>query len=254
MKNRILPISASCLSLAFLLLPYKQIHSTSSYYPAANPFFTKQLLPNDSLSVADIIKNEATIIYDSLKLESAGLPKEAFESAVKGYNILLEKNLIHRKGVITICDFSQSSRRKRMYLVDIENCKLLLQTYVAHGRNSGNEYAAKFSNKPESLQSSLGFYITRSTYYGSHGLALKIDGVESGINDKAERRKIVVHGSEYVGASYLRFSKFMGRSFGCPAVPQNQNKKIINTIKNGTCFFIYHPTKKYKETSKILNG
>jgi hypothetical protein len=124
---------------------------------------------------------------------------------------------------------------------------------VAHGRNSGKEYAAKFSNKPESLQSSLGFYVTRSTYYGSHGLALTIDGVESGINDKAERRKIVVHGSEYVGANYLRFSKYMGRSFGCPAVPAKQTRTIINTIKNGTCFFIYHPSKKYKETSTILN-
>ncbi len=209
---------------------------------------------NDSTIVADSLKVESAIIYDSLKLGLAGLTKEAFESALKGYNILLGKKYIRRKGMLTICDFSQSSRRKRMYLVDLENCKLLLQTYVAHGRNSGNEYAAKFSNKPESLQSSLGFYITRSTYYGSHGLALKIDGVELGINDKAERRNIVVHGSEYVGDNYLRFSKFMGRSFGCPAVPQNQNKKIINTIKNGSCFFIYHPTKKYKETSKILNG
>ena len=240
--------------MSFLLLPYKQIHSTSANCSTENFSFTKNLLLNDSTTVADSLKVESAIIYDSLKLGLAGLTKEAFESALKGYNILLEKKYIRRKGMLTICDFSQSSRRKRMYLVDLENCKLLLQTYVAHGRNSGNEYAAKFSNNPESLQSSLGFYITRSTYYGSHGLALKIDGVELGINDKAERRNIVVHGSEYVGDNYLRFSKFMGRSFGCPAVPQNQNKKIINTIKNGSCFFIYHPTKKYKETSKILNG
>jgi hypothetical protein len=241
------------MTLSFLLLPHKQIHSTGGNTSPANLSFTKPVLQTDAAPTADTVNN-GNAIYDSLRLRKAGLNKEAFDLALKGYNTLLGKNYINRKGVLTICDFSQSSRRKRMYLVDLENCKLLLQTYVAHGRNSGKEYAARFSNKPESLQSSLGFYITRSTYYGSHGLALKIDGVESGINDKAERRKIVVHGSEYVGANYLRFSKFMGRSFGCPAVPRNQNKKIINTIKNGSCFFIYHPTKKYKDASKILNG
>jgi hypothetical protein len=138
--------------------------------------------------------------------------------------------------------------------VDVENFKLLMQTYVAHGRNSGAEYATKFSNKSESLQSSLGFYITRSTYYGGHGLSLKIDGLEPGINDKAERRNIVVHGSDYIGPDYLRFSRYAGRSFGCPAVPARQSRTIINSIKNGTCFFIYHPNKKYREASRLLNG
>jgi L,D-transpeptidase catalytic domain len=239
--------------LSFLLLPYKQIHSTNGKYPTVNLSFTKNFVIRDSSSVLTIT-DEGTFLYDSLQLGKAGLSKEAFDFAWKGYNTLIEKNYIHRKGVLTICDFSQSSRKKRMYLIDVENYKLLLQTYVAHGRNSGNEFAAKFSNRPESLQSSLGFYITRSTYYGSHGLALKIDGIESGINDKAERRKIVVHGSEYVGSNYLHFSKYMGRSFGCPAVPATQSKTIINTIKDGTCFFIYHPSKTYKEASKILNG
>ena len=255
MKNRIFPISASCLSLSFLLLPYIQIHSTNGENSTVNLSFTKNILPPTADSTTAInIAEEGTALYDSLRLKKVGLTKEAFDLAWKGYNTLIEKNYISRKGILTICDFSQSSRRKRMYLVDIENCKLLLQTYVAHGRNSGKEYAKKFSNKPESFQSSLGFFITRSTYYGGHGLALTIDGVESGINDKAERRKIVVHGSVYVGANYLRFSKYMGRSFGCPAVPARQTRTIINTIKNGTCFFIYHPSKKYKETSTILNG
>jgi len=196
----------------------------------------------------------ALLVYESIKLDKAGLTKEAFEYAWMGYQSLLEKKLIRRPGIITICDFSQSSRRKRMYLVDLVNNKLLMQTHVAHGKNSGAEYATRFSNKSQSLQSSLGFYITRSTYYGGHGLALTIDGIEPGINDKAKGRKIVVHGSEYVGTDYLRFSKYIGRSFGCPAVPARQSKKIITTIKNGTCFFIYHPTPKYITASKIING
>src|SRR5690606_9287043 len=145
--------------------------------------------------------------------------------------------------VLSICDFSQSSKRKRLYIIDLEQKKLLMQTFVAHGKNSGSEYAKNFSNRPESHQSSLGFYVTRSTYYGEHGLALKIDGLERGINDKAFARNIVVHGSDYVGNSFLKNNKKIGRSFGCPAVPREQAPKIIQTIKQGTCLFIYHPSK-----------
>jgi hypothetical protein len=129
-----------------------------------------------------------------------------------------------------------------------------LNTYVAHGKNSGGEYARKFSNRPESRQSSLGFYRTKKTYYGGHGLALTLSGLEAGFNDKAERRKIVLHGSRYIGDNYKRWGKYMGRSFGCPAVPMKQSKILINTIKDGSCLFIYHPSKNYLSGSKILNG
>jgi hypothetical protein len=182
------------------------------------------------------------------------LKKEAFNYAYTGYKKLEEEGMLNKEGIITICDFSQSSKRKRLYLIDLNECKLLLNTYVAHGRNSGGEYARNFSNKPESRQSSLGFYRTKTTYYGGHGLALTIAGLEPGFNDKAERRKIVVHGSQYIGDNYKRWGKFMGRSFGCPAVPMKQSKILINTIKDGSCLFIYHPSKTYLKGSKILNG
>ena len=198
--------------------------------------------------------NAVDLLYDSLKLEKFGLKKEAFVYAYTGYANLLEKGELNKEGIITICDFSQSSKKKRLYLIDLNEFKLLLNTYVAHGRNSGGEFAKRFSNKPESLQSSLGFYKTKKTYYGEHGLALTIAGLEKGINDKAERRKIVVHGSNYIGENYLRFSKYMGRSFGCPAIPKKYTKTLINTIKNGSCLFIYHPNKNYLAGSKILNG
>jgi hypothetical protein len=203
----------------------------------------------DSIS----LDHEFELIYDSLKLEKKGLKKEAFKYAYTGYKKLLEEGQINKEGIITICDFSQSSKRKRLYLIDLNEFKVLLNTYVAHGRNSGAEYAKKFSNKPESLQSSLGFYKTKTTYYGGHGLALTLSGLEPGFNDKAERRKIVVHGSQYIGDNYRRWGRYMGRSFGCPAVPMKQSKSLINAIKDGSCLFIYHPTKNYLTTSKILN-
>lgn len=197
---------------------------------------------------------EMESIYDSLKLQKRGLRKEAFKYAYLGYKKLQQEGELNKEGIITICDFSQSSKRKRLYLINLKECKLLLNTYVAHGKNSGGEYAKRFSNRPESLQSSLGFYRTKRTYYGGHGLALTLTGLEPGFNDKAERRKIVLHGSQYIGDNYRRWGKFMGRSFGCPAVPMRQSKILINTIKDGSCLFIYHPSKNYLAGSKILNG
>ena len=132
--------------------------------------------------------------------------------------------------------------------------KLLVNTYVAHGRNSGGEFAKSFSNSPESHKSSLGFYRTLQPYYGEHGLSLRIGGLERGINDRADRRNIVIHGSEYIGDNFIQSNPFAGRSYGCPALPSNEIDEVVNTIKDGTCLFIYHPTKNYIKKSKILNA
>jgi hypothetical protein len=199
-------------------------------------------------------KNEALNLYNVMELEQKGLSKAAFEYAYIGYQQLLEKQLLEQPDYLTICDFSQSSNNKRLYLVDMASHLVELTTYVAHGRNSGGEFATQFSNKPESLQSSLGFYITNNTYYGEHGLSLRITGVEPGINDKAYLRSIVVHGADYIEEDWLKNSTYMGRSYGCPAIPKKESEKIINTIKNGTCLFIYHPSARYLNGSKILNG
>jgi len=231
-----------------MLLPILNAGNNSALAKFESNFFTNEPVGANSFDP------EMELIYDSLHLEKMGLKKEAFNYAYTGYKKLDEEGMLNKEGLITICDFSQSSKRKRLYLIDLNECKLLLNTYVAHGRNSGGEYARKFSNKPESRQSSLGFYRTKTTYYGGHGLALTLSGLEPGFNDKAERRKIVLHGSLYIGDNYKRWGKFMGRSFGCPAVPMQQSKILINTIKDGSCLFIYHPSKNYLSGSKILNG
>jgi len=200
------------------------------------------------IGIAKIVSIKASLLYESLDLEEKGLSKEAFEYAYKGYSQLLEKNRITRPDYLTICDLSQSAKQKRLYIIDIINSRIVLNTYVAHGRNSGGEYARRFSNRPKSLQSSLGFYVTRNVYSGEHGLSLRVEGLEPGFNDGAYRRAIVIHGANYIGGG------FTGRSYGCPAVPKSECQAIINTIKNGTCLFIYHPEKKYLQRSKILNG
>lgn len=205
---------------------------------------------SDNTASVEAVSNK---LYDSLNLDDLGLSKEAMLYAYRGFEHLVDNGTLDKDDILTICDFSQSSRKKRMYVIDVKHYKVLLNTYVAHGRNSGVDMATQFSNKPESLESSLGFYVTKSPYTGKHGLSLKIDGLEKGWNDNAEERAVVVHGAEYIGDQRVN-AGYMGRSFGCPAVPQKEVSKLINMIKEGTCLFIYHPTERYLHDSKILNG
>jgi hypothetical protein len=205
-----------------------------------------------STSNASSLEYASNLLYDSLRLNKIGLSREAMYYAYKGQQKLASRGLLDNTSILTVCDFTQPSNSKRMYIIDVRNYKVLVNTYVAHGKNSGNKYAERFSNNPQSLQSSLGFYVTRNTYFGKNGLSLRLTGVEKGFNDKAERRAVVVHGADYIGDDFG--TAFMGRSFGCPAVPKQVASKVINIIKDGTCLFIYHPSKRYLHGSRILNG
>jgi L,D-transpeptidase catalytic domain len=243
-RNLLIPISMGLMCTSFTIIPAPQSEKGSN----------SAVYTSSTVSPAFSAVNAATVLYDNICLEQYGLSEQAFTNAWKGYQNLLEKKLISRENYLTICDFSQSSKQKRLYIIDVVNSKLITNTYVAHGKNSGGEYATQFSNVPESLQSSLGFYVTAQTYIGEHGLSLRINGVDPGYNDKALMRSIVIHGAAYVDAGRAKAGIMMGRSFGCPAVPEKESSKIITTIKNGTCLFIYHPNRNYLLRSKILNG
>lgn len=222
--------------------------------PTISPDDGAGIIRTSTKDSSSVISTIASSIYEDAGLSTSGLSQKAFWNAWKGYQHLLNSKLITQKQYLTICDFSQPSNNKRLYIVDIINHELILNTYVAHGRNSGSVYATHFSNKPESLESSLGFYVTRNTYIGKHGLSLRLDGVDPGYNTNAMERTIVLHGASYVNESRAKAGVMMGRSWGCPAVPENVSEVIINTIKNGSCIFIYHPQKDYLQGSKILNG
>ena len=191
-------------------------------------------------------------IYDSLKLGAMGLSRQAFDYALKGFNYLIAKGKIANNNIISIADFSAPSSKKRLFIIDLKNYKILFNTYVAHGQNSGREYADNFSNRPESLQSSPGFYVTKETYVGSKGYSLRLEGEEQGINDNALNRGIVMHAAPYVNESLAKGRGFIGRSWGCPAVAPELSQSIINKIKNGTCLFLYTPNKNYISSSRIL--
>src|ERR1700761_1946253 len=215
---------------------------------AGNPVSTKKT------AKAAAFAAEVSALYQEFDLQDVGLNKKAFEYALKGYNYLLYRHWLNKPNILAIVDMSQSSRNKRLYILDMDQHTVLVNTYVAHGRNSGTEFARSFSNNASSHKSSLGFYITQGTYYGNNGLSLKIRGMEKGFNDHALGRNIVVHGSQYVGSDFMEMNSFCGRSYGCPPVPAEEADQIIDLIKEGSVLFIYHPTKKYLTKSKILNS
>ena len=193
-------------------------------------------------------------LYTAVNLTEAGLGRNVFELAIKGLKKLDANGKLQNPNIITIADYSQSSNNKRLYVIDLKNKKLLFNTYVAHGRNTGNEYARNFSNEEGSLKSSLGFYITDHPITGSHtGFSLMLDGVEKGFNDHACKRQIIIHGAAYATENFIRKNGRLGRSFGCPALPPKLNKPIIETIKDGTCLFIYNPNKNYIRNSSLIN-
>lgn len=186
-------------------------------------------------------KVDVSSLYSQLGLSKSGLTREAFDSAVAGWQKLKQHGRLPRPEILAVVDFSRSANQKRLFILNLREGTLLRQTYVAHGRNTGNEFARTFSNESGSFCSSPGFYLTGEPYSGKHGLSLKLNGLQPGINDQALPRAIVIHGADYVSEDFIKANGRLGRSLGCPAVPQEEAAEIIHTLQNGTCLYIHAP-------------
>lgn len=201
------------------------------------------LLLGADLSCEENIKT----IYKDLGIENK-LEYSTFLKAIQGYNRIEDK----KAGYITIIDFSKPSNEERFFVIDLENKKVDFSTYVTHGKNSGLGTAVKFSNNPNSYQSSLGFYLTKNTYEGSNGYSLRLLGLEPGINSNAMDRNIVVHGADYATKEFMDKYGFLGRSLGCPAIPEEISKEVIDYIKGGTVLYINGNDETYYAKSKYV--
>lgn len=201
------------------------------------------LLFGADLSCEENIKT----IYKDLGIENK-LEYSTFLKAIQGYNRIEDK----KAGYITIIDFSKPSNEERFFVIDLENKKVDFSTYVTHGKNSGLGTAVKFSNNPNSYQSSLGFYLTKNTYEGSNGYSLRLLGLEPGINSNAMDRNIVVHGADYATKEFMDKYGFLGRSLGCPAIPEEISKEVIDYIKGGTVLYINGDDETYYAKSKYV--
>lgn len=185
--------------------------------------------------------------YNNLGLEGK-VSFEAYKSAMIGYSKIENRG----KDILTLIDFSLPSTSERLFVIDVAAEKVLFHSVVAHGRNSGGNYATSFSNVSGSHKSSLGFYLTANTYKGRNGYSLILEGLEKGFNDKARQRAIVVHGAAYANPDVCASGGRLGRSFGCPALPHSITRDVIDTIKDGSVMFIYANQPEYLTKSAFL--
>ena len=207
-------------------------------------------VPSIEVNLDDIFEEYAYSFYENLTVND--LDYSVFKTALKGFINLQKSGKLINEQYLTIVDFSKSSSKKRLFLVDVPSQKIIHQSLVAHGRNSGLEFARKFSNKVNSHQSSIGFYTTAETYRGKHGYSLRLDGHEFS-NSNARRRAIVIHAADYAGEKFVQNNGRLGRSYGCPSLPKKGYEQVIEKIKGGSCFFIYYPDTSYLNKSKLIN-
>ncbi len=179
--------------------------------------------------------------------ERTGLRADVLRLALRAQARAAALGLTSRP-VVTIIDYSLPSRERRLWVLDLARGLVLAHELVAHGRDTGDDIARRFSNRPGSLQSSLGTFITGETYKGTHGLSLRLRGLDTGLNDQAEARGIVMHGAEYVDARVVVKLGRLGRSQGCPALSPAAARRVIERIRGGTVLFAYYPSRALART------
>jgi hypothetical protein len=160
--------------------------------------------------------------------------------------------VVDRATTLTVIDYSRPSTEPRLWVLDLEAHKLLYEELVSHGQGSGGNLATSFSNRPDSHQTSLGLFVTDTTYVGRNGYSLRLEGLDRGFNDRARERAIVMHGAPYVNADVARTLGRLGRSHGCPAVREMIARELIDRIKGGNLVFSYYPDQEWLQSSKYL--
>lgn len=200
----------------------------------------------------EVFEDSVKSIYDHINLSKYDLHYDAFRYAMIGYYNLVAEEKIQDKGLLTVIDFTRPSTDKRFYTIDLKAKRVIFNNLVSHGRNTGENLATSFSNKAHSNQSSMGFYVTAETYVGSKGYSLKLDGLDKGYNDNIRSRAVVMHAADYVSDYWIKKYGRLGRSQGCPALPKELNKKVIDTIKEGTLIFAYYNDDNFLDTSTHL--
>ncbi len=178
--------------------------------------------------------------------------RDVLDRALRAYTCARAQGTIARP-LLTVIDYSLPSTQKRLWVIDLVRRRVLFHELVAHGINSGDTYASAFSNRINSRQSSLGLFRTEETYYGRHGLSLRLAGLEPGYNDRARERAIVMHGASYVSAAHVSTFGSLGRSWGCPALPEGVHQRVIEHIRGGSALFAYYPDPDWLTSSRYLN-
>lgn len=222
--------------ISFILMPCTQFQAQAKS-PAKAPVVAQAKAAPSKVSI--------------LAAKAPNLDPKVLKLALTAHQEAKAKGLVKRP-ILTVIDYSKTSIEKRLWVFDLSKNKLIFETHVTHGENSGKIKSTRFSNINGSHQSSLGVFTTGETYYGSNGYSLRLDGHEKGVNSLARKRAIVVHGADYASEKFIKRNGRLGLSWACPAVDSKIARKLIDTIKNGSLIFAYYPDQKWLKSSSFL--
>lgn len=186
--------------------------------------------------------------------EIGTLDRDVLDLALGAATCAVRSGAANAPRTLTVIDYSRPSSQERLWVFDLKSGELLYEELVAHGQGTGANVATKFSNDNESHQTSLGLFVTESTYVGKNGYSLRLEGLDKGYNDRARERAIVMHGAPYVSEAFVKANGRLGRSWGCPAVSAAVARELIDRVKGGSLVFAYYPDAQFLKTSKYLGG
>ncbi len=226
------------------------------------PFFLLSFSINEEDKVEEVQNKASTsisldsfsnLIYPQIDFGDDTLEQHVFRLALAGHAKLKKDSALAKDSLLAVIDYSLSSTKKRLWVINLNTKKIVLNEWVAHGKNSGGEYARRFSNRGQSHMTSIGFMVTGEVYNGKHKSSLKLNGFEPYYNTNVHARGVVIHGANYVKPELALSNIAMGRSYGCPAVRKGVNELLIQTINDGVCLFAYYPHTSYLSRSKYVN-
>lgn len=250
------------IGLSLLVIVFLTVAGNTNLFSTGHSFSLESDFNTEPVLMRESVKGKLTrfnfedsihSLYQAVGLAEIGMNYDVFRYGMIGYYSLQQEGKLSGRKIVSFIDFSQPSTEKRFYTVDLNRKSLTFHSLVSHGKNTGQNEATSFSNIPHSNQSSLGFYLTGETYIGSKGYSMRLDGIDGVYNDKMRERAVVMHDAAYVSEYWVRKYGRLGRSQGCPALPKEISRKVIDTIKNRTLIFAYYNDKNYLASSDHLN-
>jgi len=190
---------------------------------------------------------------DLASAKAEGVSNDALSLALGAVRCAVASGDIDVPKTLTLIDYSRPSVEPRLFVYDLATGKLLFKELVAHGKNTGDNFATRFSDEMNSRQSSIGLFVAADTYIGNNGYSLRLDGLEPGFNTHARERAIVMHGAPYVSTQFASAQGRIGRSWGCPALREAIAHQVIDTVKGGGVIFSYYPDQAWLKSSRFLN-
>ncbi|MEP6785166.1 MAG: murein L,D-transpeptidase catalytic domain family protein [Sphingomonadales bacterium] len=139
---------------------------------------------------------------------------------------------------VALADFSVASRDLRFHIVDLISGQSW-SYLVAHGKGSDPEhtgYLQLFSNEMGSLATSEGVYKTGEMYFGVHGRAMRLVGLDR-TNDLADPRAIVIHAAPYVSEDHIATWGKAGRSEGCFVIAPHMLEPVLSLLGPGRMLY-----------------